>query len=115
MKGDADRGFTLLEVLVALAVVGIGLGAALRLLDVTQRTLWQREQRMVADWVARNVIVAMRLDEAGTGSGRVAMAGREWHWSLTKDPADMTGRRLRIRVWQGERADRWLIDRVVLP
>jgi len=105
-------GFTLLEVLVALVVIGIGLGAALRLLTSTEEGLRQREQRMVAGWVAENLLNSVRLGD-GTSrlTGTVRMAGREWRWRLRPEAAEAGGmHRLQVTVAAAQRPEAVLID-----
>jgi len=107
-------GFTLLEVLVALLVVGIGLGAALRLLAVSEDGLWQRQQRMVAGWVAQNRLNALRLGAGGIKqTGTVSMAGQTWRWRLVPDATGGGAgfRRLHITVATATQPARILIDR----
>lgn len=48
-------GFTLIEVLIALAIVAIGLSAALRASAVGTDGVGQYRQRLFADWLAENV------------------------------------------------------------
>lgn len=77
-----ERGFTLLEVLVATAVFAI---AALALLNAqnSQVTTDQRlEEKTFAHWVALNQLADMRLQHAfpdvGEGETTASMAGRDW-------------------------------------
>jgi general secretion pathway protein I len=52
----SDRGFTLLEVLVALAIVSIGLVAALRATGVGTDGLGEYREHMLALWLAENIV-----------------------------------------------------------
>ena len=49
-----QRGFTLLETLVALAILAIALTAAFRALGVTAQSAAELRERMLGDWVAEN-------------------------------------------------------------
>jgi general secretion pathway protein I len=51
----SSRGFTLIEVLIALAIVAIGLSAALRASSVGTDGVGQYRQRLLAGWLADNV------------------------------------------------------------
>ena len=82
------RGFTLLEVLVALAVVAIALGAALTTAYRHTRTLVELRERTYAHWVAMDMLAAWRLglqnDGGDKANGSVTMGGRTYYWSLSR-------------------------------
>ena len=80
-------GFTLVEVMVALAVVAVALPALLLTLSQQLDGLRYLEDRTHAQWVAANRLAELRLVVAAKGSlqtGRVSgteeMAGRSWYW-----------------------------------
>jgi general secretion pathway protein I len=86
-------GFTLVEVMVALAVVAVALPALLFTLDQQiDGTAYLRE-RSQAQWVAANRLAEIRLLSARPGSlrsgranGELEMAGQTWFWrSLTEE------------------------------
>lgn len=52
----AARGFSLLEMLVALAIVSIGLIAALRATGVGTEGVGEYRNRMLALWLAQNIV-----------------------------------------------------------
>jgi len=56
VKPGACRGFTLLEVLVALAIVAIGLTAALRATGVGTEAVGEYRDHMLALWLAQNIV-----------------------------------------------------------
>lgn len=80
-----ERGFTLVEVLVALAIFAVALTAALRACSVATDTALDFRERLLAGWVAENRLAEYRLgripevgEHAGTTSqGGVAFAWRE--------------------------------------
>jgi general secretion pathway protein I len=78
-----QRGFTLLEILAALAIVAIGIAAVTRTVQSSARTAIEAEQRTVAGWVAANQLAELRLSRqwpaARQSDHRAAMAGRTWH------------------------------------
>lgn len=57
----AGAGFTLLEVVVALAVVSLALGGALSIASASARGAHHLERTIAAHWVARNVAATLEL------------------------------------------------------
>lgn len=84
------RGFTLLEVLVALVVVAVALGALARSGAQGLDTQSALEERTIALWVADAVLAEIRLDQAsapGRLQGDRRMGGRDWAWQALIQPA----------------------------
>lgn len=81
-------GFTLIEVLVALAIVTIGMAAVLEALTSSANTTLYLREKTFAEWVALNQIERLRLNtrvggkipSTGTTTGHVRNAGRRWLW-----------------------------------
>ncbi len=67
--GHAGRGFTLLEVLVALAIVAIALGAGLRAAGVLTDNAQRLGDVVAAQWCADNQLTGLRLSRAFPGIG----------------------------------------------
>ena len=83
----AFLGFTLVEVMVALAVVAVALPALLVTLSQQLDGLRYLEDRTHAQWVAANRLSELRLVVGAKGSlqtGRISgieeLAGRSWYW-----------------------------------
>jgi general secretion pathway protein I len=82
------RGFTLIEVLVALAIVAIGMAAVLGTLTSSASTVVFMRDKTLANWVALNHIAEQRLQvsqqqqlpQLGKTDGDVDYAGQKWHW-----------------------------------
>ncbi len=78
------RGFTLIEVLVALAIVAIGMAAVLGTLTSSASTVMYMRDKTLANWVALNHIAEQRLQtqmpQLGNTEGDVDYAGQKWHW-----------------------------------
>jgi general secretion pathway protein I len=95
MANCRHRGFTLLETLVALAILAISLGAILRTAGTQTQHTEQLRLRLLADWVAqdRMALHAARGDwiAAGSQNGEETQAGIRFLWkeeiSATPNPA----------------------------
>lgn len=75
------QGFTLLEVLVALAVVALGLSAAFTATGQSSRSAEQLRVRALASWAAADGLTALRLARRlprGEPARREEISGRLW-------------------------------------
>ncbi len=87
-------GFTLLEVMVALAIAAVGLGAVSKAISQNVDVAAQLEERTLANWVASNRMAEIRMQRlyraGGSQKGQVEMAGRSWvveeEYNGTRDP-----------------------------
>jgi general secretion pathway protein I len=79
-----QRGFTLLEVLVALAIVTVGMAALLSALSSSADSATYLRDKTFAEWVALNRIEEVRLalqrPQKGKTNGEAELAGRKWKW-----------------------------------
>ncbi len=100
------RGFTLVEVMVALAVVAVALPALLVALSrQVDATAYLRDKSM-AQLVAANKLVEIRLLSrarqsllTGRDSGVETMGDRDWHWWIESKATEVAGfQRLQIDV-----------------
>jgi general secretion pathway protein I len=104
------RGFTLVEVLIALAVVAIALLALTRAASVQVQSFDALRERTLAGWVAANVLTETRLASAfpstGRSDGHVQLAGRDWRWQReVRTTPDAEIRRIDVRVYLGAATD----------
>lgn len=103
----ADRrttgGFTLLEILVALTIVALALGAAISGAGGHVESTDHLRNKTIAHWVALNRVAELQVAEPwpapGARSGTARMTHREWRWSLeVKQTPDAGVRRLEVAV-----------------
>ena len=84
MRERTLRGFTLVEILVALAVLAIALSAVMRLTAQTIDTTVALRDRSLALWVAQDRLtehlVLQDWPNIDTTDGKSEMGGREWFW-----------------------------------
>lgn len=101
------RGFTLLEVLVALAVLALALAAAVSAGAAYVGNQVYLQERTLAHWVARNVLIELQLEREWPSTGKredtARMADRDWSWRATvAETPEQDMRRVDIEVWLGE-------------
>lgn len=86
MKSNCTKqyGFTLIEVMLAMAVFAIAGVALLGVADNNYRHISHIEQQMFANWVASNQLVEVSLDKTwppkNNRKGKVELAGKTWCW-----------------------------------
>jgi general secretion pathway protein I len=96
-------GFTLLEVLVALAIIAISLSAAINAVSSATNTATYLKQKTFAEWVAMNKVAEMRLRHdwpaIGRSNGTAQMSDITWKWTMeVKNTPDQSVRRLEVSV-----------------
>ena len=83
-RSDGRTGFTLIEVLIALAIVSIALMAALRAAGQGTNNAGELRSRMLAGWVAQNLLAEHRARgdwlPPGIQRGTQYQAGIEFLW-----------------------------------
>jgi general secretion pathway protein I len=85
MKHPASaRGFTLLEVLIALAIVAMSVGALLGTVTSSASNVIYLKDKTLAEWVALNRLTELRIDknmpDLGRRKGNSVLGGMRWEW-----------------------------------
>ena len=101
------RGFTLVEVLVALMVVAMGLAALMVAVSGTARTSGYLRDKTLAQWMALNRLSEVRLNlnkfGQNTDTGEIDFANRTWHYDTRYfDTTIATMKRVVVRVYAGD-------------
>ncbi|WP_019571619.1 type II secretion system minor pseudopilin GspI [Thioalkalivibrio sp. ALMg3] len=104
------RGFTLLEVLIALVVLGVALGALIKAGSEHARNTAYLQERTLAGWVAGNLLAdyeaGLRRVDVGTEHIQSTLADREWEArieitdTVIDAPLELPAvRHIEVRVW----------------
>jgi general secretion pathway protein I len=83
-----SRGFTLIEVMVALTVLAVAFAAGYRALGQSTNDADLLRRRALAQWVAQNQLALMQLNptRAETGTGEQRQGGFDFVWQATLQP-----------------------------
>ena len=103
MRSPDQRGFTLIEVVVALAIVAVGMLAVFKTIGDTVNNVDELRDRSFAEWIADNRITEMRVSgempSVEETAGEVDFAGRKWHWVTKVSQTQVQGlRRIDVSV-----------------
>jgi len=85
------RGFTLLEVLVALAILAIVMAAVNQALNSSVQALSHVQQQTYASQVAQNVMEKSRAGILRTSTGQETFGPQEWYWRLEGHSQSLPG------------------------
>jgi type II secretion system protein I len=79
-----SRGFTLLEVIIALAIVALSVGALLGSVTSSASNIIYLKDKTLAEWVALNRLAEIRISKQmpilGKRTGEMVMGGMKWQW-----------------------------------
>jgi general secretion pathway protein I len=105
-----SRGFTLIEILVALAIIAVALAAGMRALAQSADSATALKARTLALWVAQNRLAAAQVatpwPALGKYQGNATQAGGQFLWremiTATPNPAF---RKIEISVMEPDRPE----------
>jgi general secretion pathway protein I len=108
--GAKTAGFTLIEVLIAIAVLAIALLAVVRSTNVAIRNSEYIQQKVYAHWVTMDTLSSAQVGLTpipaigGTQSGQSEVFGKIYPWELTaKQAPDYPIIELTVHVFNAER------------
>jgi len=86
-KTAKNKGFTLIEVMVALAIVSIGLLATLNAANQETRAALLTQDKMTAFWLMKNKMAEIRINEPWPDTQQkkddVTLFDQTWYWQST--------------------------------
>lgn len=102
-----SAGFTLIEVLVALAVIAIAMGAAMKATLASTNNAIELKSRTAAGWVAQNRLNELAAlgawPDIGTSNGTESQAGMDFTWRVeTGGSPNRSFRRIEIKVFTAD-------------
>ncbi len=86
-------GFTLLEILIALAILAILMTGLLKIASDNTRNLWHVENKTIAALIAANHAAQLRLaqEKPEQDDGWETQAGRRWYWQTRRQVTTTLG------------------------
>lgn len=103
------KGFTLLEVLVALAIFALVAASVLSASARSLQTAARLEDKTLAMWIADNRLSELQLAETpaadGRDQGELEFAGRRWQWQSEIQATSEPSMR-RVTLWVAPRPER---------
>ena len=121
MSNHRVHGFTLIEMLVALAIVAVALMAGVRAVGTMAQTSAELKLRLLAQVSAENRIAELRAARAFPGIGSRTVACPQGRVPLecveeAKATPNPLFRRIEVRVYVGDDRDRLLAEMIgILP
>ncbi|WP_455206615.1 type II secretion system minor pseudopilin GspI [Kaarinaea lacus] len=105
VKTKRQKGFTLIEVIVALGIIATAMAAVMMTVSANARNAAGLKERTFAHWVAMNKMAELHINNdrewpaIKKSTGTALMAEHEWHWEqeVEKTPVEKI-RKVYIRV-----------------
>lgn len=86
---NSEQGFTLLEVIIAIALIAVALPAFLFSMAQVSNATADTSRDSIASWIAHNQMATVKLEYEltdkllkGEATGQVEMAGQRWDWRV---------------------------------
>jgi len=100
----SQAAFTLIEIMVALAIIALTMGAIIENTTASTKTAAYLRDKTIASWIAQNEITLIRAKRLWSNKsnkqGSVEMAGQEWLWKMSiKKTDDKDMRRITVDVF----------------
>lgn len=105
---NKQNGFTLIEVLIALAIIAIALTAIIHTTSQNIRQTIYLQDKTIASWVAQNVMNEARaglltIPEDETLEQETTMLGQSWNWTAEVESTPNSKiKKITVDVFRGE-------------
>lgn len=98
------KGFTLIEVLIALVIIAIAFAAVMSSVNSASRNFIHLKNTTASTWVASNVIANAQLNRiTNLTSGFENMLGQDWRWTMQfKDTPNPNIREVEVTVFDAQ-------------
>jgi len=106
------KGFTLIEVMVALTIIAIALASLIKASGSHSNSAGFLKNKTLAHYVAVNEATKLQIEKTWPNTGKIhkssEMADREWYWTreVTKYNVDDTIRTVTFTVFEDENRER---------
>jgi len=93
-QSNGHKGFTLLEVLVALIIIGISLGAVFQAFSQSKRIAWKSDEKAEGARITQNILANSPLIEASLrekGKQGVVDGEKQWEYTISVHPLELEG------------------------
>jgi general secretion pathway protein I len=112
MSHRASRGMTLIEVLIALAIIGIALTAVIKATSQNIRGTGYLQNKTIALWVGQEIMSEVQLgilnvaDKRDKEATKIIMLGQEWFWQASEEAsANVRIKKILVKVYAHEPGD----------
>ena len=101
------RGFTLIEVVIAMTIVAIAMVALIEATGTYVKNTAFLRDKVIAHWVASNALNELLLEKSypdkGDKQGDETIAGKKWVWGVkVKETPDKAFRAVEVKVFKGD-------------
>ena len=110
--GALISGFTLLEVLVALLIMGVSLGVVFQAFSQSKRISWKSEEKMECGRIAQNILNNSAIIGSALKQEKMdgLVKGEEgWHYTITVHPLEIESEEETTRITHQSMVDLKLV------
>jgi general secretion pathway protein I len=108
-SGRRQRGLTLIEVLIALAIISIAMTAVIKATSQNIHSTSYLQQKTMAMWVGTQVINEARANllkvEQSSGNQKLSteMLGKDWYWQTAQEETPNPRiKKIMVKVYENE-------------